>query len=437
MSMETAVTLAHATGRILVMPPEQGMYLLHKGDKEQKNRFTFSDFFHFDSVAAEHAGVEVITMEEFLKREIMTGKVRDKVSGRATFPPGNRTNWDGAERHEAKILDRWMRTIGENPIWSFDVCLVGLPAKPGPTNHLLQMGGKVSELSLERRKKMYTGNPVPVDGSPQDRLSEMMGDRKEVCVYDEYYQKTKVLHMMGDNASGARLLVHFYAFLFFEDWKADLWNKRFVRDHLRYVDEIQCAAARVVKAMRQKAREHGNVDGIFDTFHIRRGDFQYKDTRVEANVIYENIKHLVPEGTTIYIATDERNKDFFTIFHKHYNVYFLDDFTNVLTGVNTNFYGMLDQRVASRGRTFIGCFYSTFTGYINRMRGYHSQMDKAEGWEQGIINSWYYIPRHQMDAVREYRPIAPAMWSREFPVAWRDLNKGIENIGKEVSVKQS
>ena len=30
MSMETAVTLAHATGRTLVMPPEQGMYLLHK-----------------------------------------------------------------------------------------------------------------------------------------------------------------------------------------------------------------------------------------------------------------------------------------------------------------------------------------------------------------------------------------------------------------------
>ena len=30
MSMETAVTLAHATGRILVMPPEQGMYLLNR-----------------------------------------------------------------------------------------------------------------------------------------------------------------------------------------------------------------------------------------------------------------------------------------------------------------------------------------------------------------------------------------------------------------------
>ena len=30
MSMETAVVMAHATGRTLVLPPEQGMYLLHK-----------------------------------------------------------------------------------------------------------------------------------------------------------------------------------------------------------------------------------------------------------------------------------------------------------------------------------------------------------------------------------------------------------------------
>jgi hypothetical protein len=425
MSMETAVTLAHATGRTLVMPPEQGMYLLHKGEKKQKNRFSFSDFFHFDSVAAEHAGVEVISMEEFLKREVMTGNAVDKSTGKVTFPPNNRTNWDGADRYEAKALDKWMRTFTDNPIWSFDDCLVGLPRNPGSTNHLLEMGKQVIQTSFERRRKKFTGNPVPVDASPLQRLSEMFGNRRNVCVYDEYYQKSKILHMMGDNASGARLLVHFYAFLFFEDWKADLWTKRFVRDHLRYVDEIQCAAARVVVAMRQKAREHGNEDGIFDTMHIRRGDFQYKDTRVDADVIYSNMKHLIPEGTAIYIATDEKDKSFFKIFHDHYHVYFLDDFLDHLEGVNTNFFGMLDQRVASRGRTFVGCFYSTFTGYINRMRGYHSQKDKSEGWQQGIINSWYYIPKRRIDEVREYRPIAPAMWSREFPVAWRDLNHGI------------
>lgn len=201
-----------------------------------------------------------------------------------------------------------------------------------------------------------------------------------------------------------------------------------MRDHLRYVDEIQCAAARVVKAVRQKAREHGNEDGIFDTFHIRRGDFQYKDTRINAFTIYDNIKDLITEGATIYIATDEQDKTFFKVFHKHYNVYFLDDFKHELEGVNTNFYGMLDQRIASRGRRFIGTYYSTFTGYINRMRGYHSQMDKADGWDQGIIDSWYYVPLYQKDALRKYQPVNNPMWAREFPVAWRDLDNGIDEL---------
>jgi hypothetical protein len=323
-----------------------------------------------------------------------------------------------------------MRLITKAPLWPFDKCVVGLPAKPGPEGilHLEEIAEKVKMVPFEQRRQKYTKNPVPVDADPEERAMEVFAHRKDICIYDESYQEAKVVHMMGDNNSGARLLVHFYAFLFFEDWRQDLWHKRFVRDHLRYVDEIQCAAARVVKAMRQKARDHGNADGVFDTFHIRRGDFQYKDTRVDASVIYENIKDLIPEGGPIYIATDERDKSFFKIFHEHYHVYFLDDFMHELKGVNTNFYGMLDQRIASRGRKFIGCFYSTFTGYINRMRGYHSQLSKAEGWEQGIIDSWYYIPNHTRGAVREYRPIAPAMWAREFPIGWRDLDRGIEEI---------
>jgi hypothetical protein len=52
--------------------------------------------------------------------------------------------------------------------------------------------------------------------------------------------------------------VHFYAFLFFEDWHTDLWVKRFVRDHLRYLDEIQCAAA-VSFSSRERAYIHDIV----------------------------------------------------------------------------------------------------------------------------------------------------------------------------------
>ena len=60
-------------------------------------------------------------------------------------------------------------------------------------------------------------------------------------------------------------------------------------------------------------------------------DFQYKATRVEADVLYDASKDHIPEKATLYIATDERKKDFFNLFKKHYNVYFLDDFKDLVS----------------------------------------------------------------------------------------------------------
>lgn len=137
-----------------------------------------------------------------------------------------------------------------------------------------------------------------------------------------------------------------------------------MRDHMRYIDELQCAAARIVKAIRDHVRQRSgnkkkNINGDFDTFHIRRGDFQYKATRIDAQQIYNNVKDVLDEGSTIYIATDERDKNFFKVLREHYDVLFMDDFLPQLEGVNKNHYGMIDQLVASRGRIFFGCWHST------------------------------------------------------------------------------
>ena len=88
-----------------------------------------------------------------------------------------------------------------------------------------------------------------------------------------------------------------------------------------------------------------------------------------------------------------------------YNVYFLDDFKHLFEDLNTNYYGMLDQLIASKGRTFIGTFHSTFTGYINRMRGYHSQKNKLEGYETGMIRSYYFNPEDRKNAMLKYAPV--------------------------------
>jgi GDP-fucose protein O-fucosyltransferase len=92
-------------------------------------------------------------------------------------------------------------------------------------------------------------------------------------------------------------------------------------------------------------------------------------TRVSAQELYEISKDELKPGTTVYMATDERDKSFFKDLSDHYDIVYLDDFAPLLKGVNTNFYGMIDQLITSRSRVFFGCWFSTFTGYINRIRG--------------------------------------------------------------------
>lgn len=53
---------------------------------------------------------------------------------------------------------------------------------------------------------------------------------------------------------------------------------------------------------------------------VRRGDFQYPPTQLPAEKLYDLSKGELTEGATVYIATDERNKGFFDVFKKHYDV---------------------------------------------------------------------------------------------------------------------
>lgn len=116
-------------------------------------------------------------------------------------------------------------------------------------------------------------------------------------------------------------------------------------------------------AVRKHARNKDpvtNPNGVFDAFHVRRGDFQYKSTRVDANHILKMAQKKIPDGATVFIATDERDKSFFQPLRDHYDVVFLDDFHDeALVGINTNFYGMIDQLVTTRSRYFYGCWFST------------------------------------------------------------------------------
>ena len=82
--------------------------------------------------------------------------------------------------------------------------------KPFPVN----ASGKSTETCLSGWKR--------VDGiltsvwTAVDRMKENWAGRKTLCVYDQPLQNTQLIHFPSDHQLQARLLVHFYAFLFFE-----------------------------------------------------------------------------------------------------------------------------------------------------------------------------------------------------------------------------
>jgi hypothetical protein len=426
-------TTAFAMGRTVVLPPRQSIYLLGKKDNAQRNEFSFDNFFHMESIGREHPGFNIITMENFLQ-SFMGGRFKHPKTGTPLFPPENRTDWNGVPFGEQQVLKKWLRESANVMRWDPNDCIAAFPRSSDPKD-AQELVNAYSEISKEKwfpkqNFENFVGKPLPVDASPKERMRENWAERKTLCLYGKELQDTPWVHFPMDHSGPfqSRMLVHFYAFLFFADWKTDLWTKRFIRDHVRYVDEIQCAAARVVNSLRRRALEKtGGISNEFDTLHVRRGDFQYKPTRVSAKEIYEKTSRKIFDETTVYIATDERDKSFFNLLKEHYDVVFLDEFTEELKGLNTNYYGMVDQLVASRGRIFFGCWFSTFTGYINRLRGYHADDHQTPGFEFGVVPSYYYALSDRYLHMQTFYPVKKAFYAREFPASWRLIDTGLND----------
>jgi len=252
--------------------------------------------------------------------------------------------------------------------------------------------------------------------------------RKKLCLYDQQmHSENPVVHFRADEIDGTRLITQFYSFLWFEDWKHDVWTKRFVRDRLRYKDEILCFAARVIKAMRSyvRLRDPVNIVGDYDAVHIRRNDFQvqFPDTQMNASQIVLEIQEFVNPGNVLFIATDEHDRSFFQPVEEVYDVKYVGDFASEMAEINPNFFGLVEQLVASRSRVFVGTFYSTFSSYVGRLRGYYSVKEKQDGYTTGGLLNTYYLPGKFKREMRLYKAIQMPFYARDYPTAWRDIDR--------------
>jgi len=388
MSMESTMVYAYATDRILVMPPTQPFYLV--GKEGSKN---YDDFFHFDDEEF-RKHITIISMEEFL-----------------------------AEHG------------GGGPDSALGVSIESYAAEVGISPTKLRDGGR--ECSKRRKDKSVECDAIneymrkaayvlPYHGSKHcmvfsettpDPESKQIKDfcvDREMMLYTDEIREQRVIHFATAKREH-RLLTHFYEFILFTDPKLDNHYKRFVRDFMHYKPEIVCAATAIVVELRKISKNLGFDDESYVTYHIRRGDFQYKNVKIPAEDIYENTKELLRENELIFIATDERDKAFFKVFSENgHTVKYLDDFSHAakLETLNKDYFGMVDSYVAATGRSFVGTWFSTFTGYINRIRGYLLKDDHT---------SWYFMKQYKSKLQVWTKP-HPAWYSREFPTGWYKID---------------
>ena len=213
------IALAYAMGRTLVLPPAKQLYLLDKQHGDVKPELSFENFFDMSAVNAEHKGFNIITTEEFLKRQVSSPKPVLSV-----LPPQNRTNWDGATDR----LFSFLRKNVNNPIWDPNKCIAYFPATSEADaesmQELYQKDILVNRVSKNNNWEKYVGKPPALNASIPERLAEFSAQRERLCLYGSKLQQEPVLHFPADAkdpndpGSDSRLLVHFYAFLFFENY---------------------------------------------------------------------------------------------------------------------------------------------------------------------------------------------------------------------------
>ena len=392
--MEILFVLAAATGRTLVLPPKEPLYLLNR-DKGAKHR-GYADFFPLDHP---DFPVKLITMEEFLTKnpdqQKLLAQEKYKDSSERILEAADSCDKYKKSASFCGILTDYLNDVGHNP----------------------GFGGDTTCLIFD--EDAAQGNPPSEEATKVAKT--YCGERDVVYWSDKEHGHHTHLHFPA-NQKQYRLLTHYYNLMYFSDPAIGNYFKRFVRDYLHYNNEIYCAAGKIVKALQTEGMRRGfSLDaekgGGYSAMHIRRGDLQYKRVKISAQEWYDNTKDVWQDKELMYIATDERNKTFFDDLARHYDLRFLDDYKELagLSDLDPNFMGMIDTVVASRARAFAGTWFSTFTGYINRLRGYHGM---------SMMDSWYsFLPKKT--ALHQWNVITHYAYAFEYPDCWMGIDADV------------
>jgi hypothetical protein len=249
----------------------------------------------------------------------------------------------------------------------------------------------------ERARRFAHGRPNLLDAS-------YFGDHKYV--------------MFGERI----LLAHYYTWFWFplSAREMERYVKDLVRDHVHYPLSFLDLANTIIR----------RLPSHYVSMHVRRGDFQYNEQRwLDWARIFENTRNLLLPDEALYISTDEENvtviRPLFDMFeregHRVYSLHTLGPDT-IYGKTSPFYYGMIEQMVCARARSFIQTRLSTFSGYIQRLRMY---MEDTAADNRILYTDSYYPRNYQW--VQETPEFAryPG-WAREFFAAiedWDDVRQ--------------
>ena len=270
MEFEIMFVLAAATGRILIMPPDNPIYLLNKDrDEHGQNMRALQSFFHtFTDVVSTMSMQDFFALEVLNKqtyplptvkknRSIVTNAVQNcewyKYSNRSCFVLNDyltmisnySPNWHG--EHDCLIMDdtNWFRDMNSD----------------GGSDRERDEDGEPTTLTRQQQKQK------------QQRIQRFCGTRSPVY-YNAQIHTAPLMHIRS-HTKDARLLVHYYAFIYFTNPIIDNYYKRLVRDRVRYSNDIFCAAGKIVKSL---ITESGIDKSGYYSMHIRRGKCAFNVT---------------------------------------------------------------------------------------------------------------------------------------------------------------
>ena len=253
MSFEIICIICAALGRVLVLPPEQPMYLL-KNDHTKRHRGLdgFFDMEGDDYVKR----VKYLTMEQFISIEGHAGgqfpvpaETREHVlSAAKVCSPGHVVSgWTGAGDPPCEFIHDYLVThaITPNITASHHQCLVF-------------------------DKGMYE-NGIP--GNPESAIEFCASGNRQIVYVTKQMQEPSLLYIQGGKPP-TRMLGHYYGYIHFTDVAIGNYYKRYIRDLFHFRHEIFCAAGKIVNYLQDEAKQQGfetdsEGGGGYSSLHVR------------------------------------------------------------------------------------------------------------------------------------------------------------------------